>query len=129
MTKQSWLVRYFGGLMVRRFWMNDAPAAQVAELFADVDDLIRRVADSENPEIRKVRAKVYAALVAARSSFDRNAIQMRRKASPGAPRIAPRLAPLVVDGADEYLEEYPGPALGIALLVGLGVGFVVSLRQ
>src|ERR1700722_20610962 len=62
MTKQSWVVRHFGGLMVRRFWMNDAPAAQVAELFADVDDLIRRVADSENPEIRKVRAKVYAAL-------------------------------------------------------------------
>jgi ElaB/YqjD/DUF883 family membrane-anchored ribosome-binding protein len=108
---------------------DDAPAAQVAELFADVDDLIRRVADSENPEIRKVRAKVYAALVAARSSFDRNANQMRRQASPGAPRTASRLAPLLVDGTDEYLEEYPGPALGIALLLGLGVGLVVSLRQ
>jgi ElaB/YqjD/DUF883 family membrane-anchored ribosome-binding protein len=111
--------------------MSDAPAAQVAELFADVDDLIRRVADNENPEIRKIRAKVYTALVAARSSFDRNANQVRRQASP-APRIAPRLAPLVDEGTDEYLEyldEYPGPALGIALLVGLGVGLVVSLRQ
>jgi ElaB/YqjD/DUF883 family membrane-anchored ribosome-binding protein len=115
--------------MVRRSWMNDAPAAQVVELFADVDDLIRRVADSENPEIRKVRAKVYAALVAARRSFDRRAHQVRRHAPPVAPRIAPYMVPLVVDGTDEYLEEYPGPALGIALLVGLGVGLVVSLRQ
>ncbi len=104
--------------------MNDAPAAQVVELFAGVDDLIRRVADSENPEIRKVRAKVYAALVAARSSFDGGANPARRQAT----QVAPSMAPLV-DGTDEYLEEYPGPALGIALLVGLGVGLVVSLRQ
>jgi ElaB/YqjD/DUF883 family membrane-anchored ribosome-binding protein len=89
--------------------MNDAPAAQVVELFADVDDLIRRVADSENPAIRKVRAKVYAALEAARTSYDRNSNQVRRQASPMAPRTAPNI--------------------GIALLVGLGVGLVVSLRQ
>jgi ElaB/YqjD/DUF883 family membrane-anchored ribosome-binding protein len=111
---------------------DEAPAAQVAELFADVDDLIRRVADNESPEIRKVRAKVYAALAAARSSFDRNANQVRRQAFPVGPRAA-RLAPLVVDGTgeylDEYLEECPGPALSIALLLGLGVGLVVSLRQ
>ena len=31
--------------------------AAVVELFDGVDDLIRRVADTENPEIRKVRAK------------------------------------------------------------------------
>jgi ElaB/YqjD/DUF883 family membrane-anchored ribosome-binding protein len=112
--------------------MNDAPAAQVAELFADVDDLIRRVADNENPEIRKVRAKVYAALVAARGSFDRNANPLRRHASAAAPRIAPPLAALVDEGTDESRDEYlddPGPALGLALLVGLGVGLVVSLRQ
>lgn len=111
--------------------MNEAPAAQVAELFADVDDLIRRVADSENPEIRKVRAKVYAALEAARSSFDDNSNQVRRQASSTAPRTAPRIdiAPLVLDVTDESLEEYPGPAMGIALLVGLGVGLVVSLGQ
>jgi ElaB/YqjD/DUF883 family membrane-anchored ribosome-binding protein len=116
--------------------MNDAPAAQVVELFADVDDLIRRVADCENPEIRKVRAKVYAALEAAKSSFDGRANQVRRHAPPMAPPMAPCFAPLVVDRTDEYLdgigeypEEDPGPALGIALLVGLSVGLVVSLSQ
>jgi ElaB/YqjD/DUF883 family membrane-anchored ribosome-binding protein len=109
--------------------MNEAPAAQVVELFADVDDLIRRVADSENPEIRKVRAKVYAALEAARSSFDRNSNHVRRQSSPVTPRIAPYIAQPVFDGTDEYLGEDPSPALGIALLLGLGVGLVVSLRQ
>ena len=71
--------------------MNDAPAAQVVELFADVDDLIRRVADCENPEIRKVRAKVYAALEAAKSSFDGRANQVRRHAPPMAPLWPPAL--------------------------------------
>jgi ElaB/YqjD/DUF883 family membrane-anchored ribosome-binding protein len=101
--------------------MNDAPAAQVVELFAGVDDLIRRVADSENPEIRQIRAKVYTALVAARSSFDRGAAPMRRPAL--------QIAPLIINSTDVYIEEYPGPVLGIALLVGLGLGLVVSLRQ
>jgi len=100
--------------------MNDPPAAQVVELFAGVDDLIRRVADTENPEIRKVRAKVYAALVVARSSFERSASQVRRPAAQVVP---------LVDSTDEYLEDYPGPALGVALLVGLGLGLVVSLGQ
>ncbi len=98
--------------------MNDAPEAQVVELFAGVDDLIRRVADTENPEIRKIRAKVYAALEVARSSFDRSANQVCRQ--------APQVASQVVDSSDEYLQEFPVPVLGIALLVGLGLGLVVS---
>jgi ElaB/YqjD/DUF883 family membrane-anchored ribosome-binding protein len=105
--------------------MDDAPAAQVVELFAGIDDLIRRVADTENPEIRQMRAKVYTALVAARSSFDRGTAPMRRPAS----QIVPQTARPIVNSNDEYIEEYPGPVLGIALLVGLGLGLVVSLRQ
>jgi ElaB/YqjD/DUF883 family membrane-anchored ribosome-binding protein len=97
--------------------MNDPPVTQVMDLFAGVDDLIRRVADTENPEIRKTRAKVYAALVVARSAYENSAPHVRLVTPPSA------------DGAGEHLEEYPGPALGVALLVGLGLGLVVSLRQ
>ena len=100
--------------------MNDAPVAPVIELFAGVDDLIRRVADTENPEIRQIRAKVYAALVVARGACDPGAGPVRREACPVAYQI--------VDGTDEFLEEYPAPAMGIALLVGLGLGLVVSLQ-
>lgn len=90
---------------------------QLEELFDSVDDLIRRVADIENPEILKVRARVYAALVAAKSAFEDGVIQVHPQAVP------------VADGADEHLNDYPGQSLGVALLVGLGLGLIVSLRQ
>lgn len=96
--------------------MNAPAASEVVELFAGVDDLIRRVADTENPEIRKIRARVYAALVLAKGAFENSAYQVRRQAGQAA------------GAADDYAREYP-QALGVALLVGLGVGLMVSLRQ
>jgi ElaB/YqjD/DUF883 family membrane-anchored ribosome-binding protein len=92
------------------------------ELFDGVDDLIRRVADVENPEIRKIRARVHAAMVAAKGvaakgAFENGAKQLR----PQAAQIAGR--------TDDYLRDYPGQALGVALLVGLGLGLIVSSRQ
>ncbi|MGB6310791.1 MAG: hypothetical protein WBF89_23650 [Steroidobacteraceae bacterium] len=95
--------------------MNAPPAAQVMELFAGVDDLIRRVADTENPEIRKVRARVYSALVVARSAYDHVAHQVHVQSQPAA-------------GTAAYPQDDQGPVLGVALLVGLGLGLVVSLR-
>jgi ElaB/YqjD/DUF883 family membrane-anchored ribosome-binding protein len=85
------------------------------ELFDGVDDLIKRVADVESPEIRKIRAKVHAALVVAKSALRDGANQVARPAVP------------VADGTDEYLNHDPGQSLGLALLVGVGLGLVVSL--
>jgi ElaB/YqjD/DUF883 family membrane-anchored ribosome-binding protein len=84
------------------------------ELFDGVDDLIKRVADVESPEIRKIRAKVHAALVVAKSALKDSANQVRRQA-------------VQVAGSDEYLNDDPGQSLGLALLVGVGLGLVVSL--
>jgi len=103
------------------------PAGSALELLFDgVDDLIRRVADTENPEIRKVRAKVHAALVAAKSEFEAQSafeeIETQLNQARGQA--------VQVDGsADDLLRDYPAPALGVALLVGIGLGLVVSLRQ
>lgn len=96
--------------------MNAPAAAEVVELFAGVDDLIRRVADTENPEIRKMRARVYAALVIAKGAFEHTANQVRREAGQAS------------GTAGDYVREYP-QAMDVALLVGLGVGLMVSLRQ
>jgi ElaB/YqjD/DUF883 family membrane-anchored ribosome-binding protein len=103
------------------------PAGSALELLFDgVDDLIRRVADTENPEIRKIRAKVHAALlaakseVAAKSAFEEMEVQLNQARGQAAQ----------VDGdADDFLRDYPAPALGVALLVGIGLGLAVSLRQ
>ncbi len=96
--------------------MNSPAAAEVVELFAGVDDLIRRVADTENPEIREIRARVYAALVVAKTAFENSANQVRRQVGQAAAT------------ADDYAREYP-QAIGVALLVGLGLGLMASSRQ
>lgn len=101
-----------------------AVGTPLEELFDGVDDLIRRVADTENPEIRRVRAKVHAALVAAKNEFAANG-PIEDMAN--HPKPAPR--PAVQVSADDPLRDYPGSALGVALLVGIGLGLVVSLRQ
>jgi ElaB/YqjD/DUF883 family membrane-anchored ribosome-binding protein len=87
------------------------------ELFDGVDDLIKRVADTENPEIRKIRAKVHASMMAAKSACDDRTHEVRRPSSP-------------VDDASARAmeEEYPGDALGVALLVGLGLGVIMSIQ-
>jgi ElaB/YqjD/DUF883 family membrane-anchored ribosome-binding protein len=83
--------------------------AQFEELFDGVDDLIKRVADTENPEIRKIRAKVHASMMAAKSA--------RRPSSPA------------YDASARAMDaEYPGEALGMALLVGLGLGVIMSIQ-
>jgi ElaB/YqjD/DUF883 family membrane-anchored ribosome-binding protein len=92
------------------------------ELFDGVDDLIRRVADVENPEIRKIRARVHASMVAAKGvaakgAFDDGADQA------GAQAVQ------VAHHADDSLNDYPGQVLGVALLVGLGLGLIVSSRE
>jgi ElaB/YqjD/DUF883 family membrane-anchored ribosome-binding protein len=90
--------------------------AAVVELFDGVDDLIRRVAHTENPEIRRVRAKVHAALVAAKNGCDHTA-----EAAPFPPAYAVELEQPVVDS--------DARTLGVALLVGLGLCLMLTSRQ
>jgi ElaB/YqjD/DUF883 family membrane-anchored ribosome-binding protein len=91
--------------------------ARFEELFDGVDDLIKRVADTENPEIRRIRAKVHASMIVAKSAY-----QVRAHAVPHA---APR-----EDATREHAtEDFPddsGPAMGVALLVGVGLGVIMS---
>ncbi len=96
-------------------------------LFDGVDDLIKRVADTENPEIRRVRAKVHAALVAAKSEFAANSSIEDIANEP--PHQTHRPAAPVNGSAHDPSRDYPGSALGVALLVGIGLGLVVSSRQ
>lgn len=90
---------------------------QFEELFDGVDDLIKRVADTENPEIRKIRAKVHASMVVAKSACK----EWRPAAHPASSQAFHA-------GADPIDEDYPGEAVGVALLVGLGLGVIMSMQ-
>jgi ElaB/YqjD/DUF883 family membrane-anchored ribosome-binding protein len=89
--------------------------AAVVDLFEGVDDLLRRVADTECLETRKVRARVHAALVAARHAF----VEAGPDSSP--PPVEP---PAALE--DDMMQEVPTPTLGAALLLGLGIGFMTD---
>ena len=86
---------------------------QWAELFDGVDDLIHRVADAENPDIRKSRAKVYASMVIARNALEQRANQ--------PPEVAP-----FGDIEAYVLPEYSAQTVAINLLLGLGLGLITS---
>ena len=95
--------------------------AAVVELFDGVDDLIRRVADTECPETRKVRARVHAALVAARNAFD-NVV----KTAPAAWQPPPAAPPAEPDADTQTLDGTATHTLGVALLLGLGLGLIAE---
>jgi ElaB/YqjD/DUF883 family membrane-anchored ribosome-binding protein len=89
---------------------------QFEQLFDDVDDLIKRVADTENPEIRKLRAKVHASMVIARSACE------------ASTNRACRPVPPIDDFGEGPAGQIPGEALGMALLVGVGLGVIMSTQ-
>lgn len=95
----------------------DSSGNHVQELFDGVDDLIKRMADSENPEIRKIRAKVRVTLLAARSAVENAVHQARHRAAP------------VAAGAAALERENPWHAAGLGLLVALGINVVISRWQ
>jgi ElaB/YqjD/DUF883 family membrane-anchored ribosome-binding protein len=90
---------------------QDVIGAQFKELFADVDELIRRVADTESPEIRRIRARVYKTSVVAKSALERSS-QRAATRTPALPQ------------SERFVrEESP---LAVALLLGLGLGLLSS---
>ena len=95
---------------------QDAAGANFQLLFDDVEDLIKRVADIESPEIQKIRAKVRVALMLAKSAVQDGAVQMRRQARQAA------------HTTDAYLRDYPWQALALGTLLGFGVGVLVARR-
>jgi ElaB/YqjD/DUF883 family membrane-anchored ribosome-binding protein len=109
---------------------KEAVGTPYEELFDGVDDLIRRVADVENPEIRRIRARVHASMVAAKGVAANGVAAkgaLEGAFEDGANQVRPQ-AVQIGDRTDDYLRDYPGQAL-VALLVGLGLGLIVSSRQ
>ena len=93
---------------------RDSQSGQFHDLFDSVEDLIKRVAEIDSPEIQKIRAKARVALMVAKSAVQDGATQVGRQARRAA------------GTTDDYVREYPWYALGLVTLVGFGAGILVS---
>jgi ElaB/YqjD/DUF883 family membrane-anchored ribosome-binding protein len=80
------------------------------ELLDSVDDLLKRIADVDSPEIKKIRTKVQVALAIARSAWQDTALYANRQVRNS------------LEWPNDYLRESPWRAIGIATVVGMGVG-------
>lgn len=98
---------------------GDAASARGAEwrnLVADVEDLIKKVANVDDREIAEIRAKVEQTLAKAKSTATQGADQLR-----GYARDA-------TAATDEYVHESPWTVIGLAAAVGVLIGFMASRR-
>jgi ElaB/YqjD/DUF883 family membrane-anchored ribosome-binding protein len=93
-----------------------AASGEVQNLIADVEDLLNRVGDAADPEVRRLRSKVVAAVAATRQSIADGTEQVQRQAKQA------------LEASDRYVHNQPWEAIGIAALAGIAVGFLVSRR-
>jgi ElaB/YqjD/DUF883 family membrane-anchored ribosome-binding protein len=95
---------------------RSAVASEWRDLVADVEDLLRKVANVSDAEIAQVRERVQRTLASAKSS-----------ASAGA-RRARGYAEDATHATEEYVRESPWTAVGLAAAVGVLIGFIASRR-
>lgn len=86
-------------------------------LVADVEDLIKKVANVKDAEIAELRTRVEQTLTKAKSAATHGAANVR-----GYARDATR-------ATDEYVHESPWAAVGIAAAVGAIIGFIAATRR
>lgn len=86
------------------------------DLIADVEDLMKKVANISDVEVARVRERLQKTLAAAKSS-----------AAAGA-RHARVYAQDASVATDEYVRERPWTAVGLAAAVGVLIGFMASRR-
>lgn len=93
------------------------------KLVADVEDLVKKVANVDDAEIAEIRAKVEDTLARAKSSAGAGMTAIRERAEAVRERAGE-----ASDATDEYVHENPWAAVGIAAAVGIIIGFVAGRR-
>jgi ElaB/YqjD/DUF883 family membrane-anchored ribosome-binding protein len=93
-----------------------ARGAEWRNLVADVEDLIKKVANVDDEEVAEIRAKVEDTLARAKTSAAQGIAAIRGQAEE------------VTEATDVYVRENPWAAIGIAAAVGIVIGFVAGRR-
>ena len=98
---------------------------QFQELFDGVEDLIKRVAEVDSPEVQKIRAKARVALMMAKSAIADGATHVGKQARRAAGSTGDYVR-RAAGSTDDYVREYPWYALGAGAVLGLALGILVS---
>jgi ElaB/YqjD/DUF883 family membrane-anchored ribosome-binding protein len=85
-------------------------------LVADVEDLVKKVANVDDSEIAEMRAKVEDTLEKAKISAGAGLAAVRGRSEE------------VTEATDEYVRENPWQSVGIAAGVGLLIGLLLARR-
>lgn len=91
--------------------------ASISDFLDNVDDLTKAIKDVEAPEIARVRAKVKMALAAAKSALSDGAATVRGQARQ------------VTRTTDTYVRDNPWQVVGIAAVVGIALGIMMTRRS
>src|ERR1700761_520000 len=91
--------------------------ASINDFLDNVDDLTKAIKDVDSPEIARVRAKVKMALAAAKSALSDGAAQVRGQARQ------------VTKTTDSYVRDNPWQVVGIAAVVGIALGIMMTRRS
>jgi ElaB/YqjD/DUF883 family membrane-anchored ribosome-binding protein len=90
---------------------------QINNFIENVEDLTDSLKNIDTPEIARVKAKVKIALAAAKSALADGAAQVRTQARQ------------VTKTTDTFVRDNPWQVVGIAALIGVAVGILVSRRS
>jgi ElaB/YqjD/DUF883 family membrane-anchored ribosome-binding protein len=94
----------------------DERSTEWKNLVADVEDLVKKVANVDDDEIAEIRSRVEDTLARAKSTAGAGLAAARDRAEE------------VTDATDEYVHENPWAAIGIAAAVGIVIGFLAGRR-
>ncbi len=96
---------------------RQAANGNINDFLSNVEDLTKAIKDVETPEIARVRAKVKMALTAAKSALYDGAAQVRTQARE------------VGRTTDSYVRDNPWQVVGIAAVVGIVFGVLMTRRS
>jgi ElaB/YqjD/DUF883 family membrane-anchored ribosome-binding protein len=91
-------------------------SSEIRNLIADVEDLLKGVANVGDADIARLRARVTETVQSAKSTLLDHTQNIRAQAGDAAA------------AADDYVRERPWAAIGIAAAIGVVVGLVAGRR-
>lgn len=97
--------------------VRDYANGQINNFIENVEDLTNSLKNIDTPEIARVKAKVKIALAAAKSALADGAAQVSTQARQ------------VSKTTDTFVRDNPWQVVGIAALIGITVGILVSRRS